>query len=70
MAAKVSDEANSIFSSIGAIQTLIENFPMNLISFGGAKFASSFDVISILFKILGKEAKRWEGISFRSLRLL
>lgn len=53
MAGKVVDSAKNMFSTIGAIQTLVENFPMNFISFGDLKFASSFDVLSILFKILG-----------------
>jgi hypothetical protein len=53
MAGKVTDSANSMFASIGAVQTLVENFPMNLISFKNFKFSTSFDVISILFKILG-----------------
>ena len=53
MAGKITDSANSMFASIGAIQTLVENFPMNLISFGDMKFATSFDVLTILFKILG-----------------
>ena len=53
MASKVSDAANSMFSTVGAIQTLVENFPMNLISFGNFNFSTSFDVLGILFKILG-----------------
>lgn len=53
MAGKISDAANNMFSSIGAIQTLVENFPMNLITFKDLKFATSFDVLAILFKILG-----------------
>lgn len=53
MAGKVSDAINNVFNEIGAIQTLIENFPMSLISFGDLKFATSFDVLSILFKKLG-----------------
>ena len=53
MASKVTDSANSMFASIGAIQTLVENFPMNLISFTDFKFSTSFDVLTILFQILG-----------------
>ena len=53
MAGKFTNSVNNMFSSIGAIQTLIENFPMNFISFGDFKFATSFDILSILFKILG-----------------
>jgi hypothetical protein len=53
MAGKVTDSANSMFASIGAVQTLVENFPMNLISFGDMKFSTSFDVLTILFQILG-----------------
>lgn len=53
MAGKVADKVNNMFSSIGAIQTLVENFPMSLFSFGKLEFATSFDVIAILFKMLG-----------------
>jgi hypothetical protein len=53
MASKVQDAANNMFSTIGAIQTLVENFPMNLISFGDFKFSTSFDVLAILLKMLG-----------------
>lgn len=53
MASKQAEAANSMFASIGAIQTLVENFPMNLISFKNFKFSCSFDVIAILFKMLG-----------------
>jgi hypothetical protein len=34
MAGKVAEAANGMFASIGAIQTLVENFPMNFISKG------------------------------------
>lgn len=53
MLGKFTNSVNNMFNSIGAIQTLVENFPMNFISFGDFKFATSFDVLSILFKILG-----------------
>lgn len=53
MAGKVAEAANGMFASIGAIQTLVENFPMNFISFKELKFSTSFDIIAILFKILG-----------------
>lgn len=53
MAGKNTNAANSMFASIGAVQTLVENFPMNLISFGDMKFSTSFDVLSILFQMLG-----------------
>ena len=53
MAGKITDSVNNMFSSIGAMQTLAENFPMKLISLGDLQFAGSFDVLSILFKILG-----------------
>lgn len=53
MAGKVTDSVNNMLSSIGAMQTLVENFPMNLISLGDLKFKGSFDVLSILFKCLG-----------------
>lgn len=50
---KITDAANNMFAAIGAVQTLVENFPMNLLSFVDVKFNSSFELISILFKILG-----------------
>lgn len=53
MAGKAAEAANSMFASIGAIQTLVENFPMNLISYKNFQFSTSFDVITILFKMLG-----------------
>ena len=53
MAGKTVDSTKNMFSSIGAIQTLVENFPMSFMSFGDFKFRTSFDVLSILFKILG-----------------
>ena len=53
MGKKITDEVNSMFSLIGAMQTLVENFPMNFIPLGGLNYACSFDVLSILFKILG-----------------
>jgi hypothetical protein len=53
MASKVKDQVNDMIGTIGAMQTLLENFPMNLFSFGDLQFATSFDVIAILFKLLG-----------------
>lgn len=53
MIGKAVDKVNNMFTSIGAMQTLVENFPMSLFSFGDLKFSTSFDVIAILFKILG-----------------
>lgn len=53
MAGKVTDATNSMFSTLGAVQTLVENFPMNLISYGDFQFSTSFDVLTMLFKILG-----------------
>ena len=53
MAGKVTDAANKMFSAIGAVQTLVENFPMKFISLGDNKFSTSFDVLSILFNIMG-----------------
>ena len=47
MAGKVAEAANGMFASIGAIQTLVENFPMNFISFKELKFSTSFDIIAI-----------------------
>lgn len=53
MAGKVIDSANKMFSSIGAIQTLIENFPMGFTSFNTLNINVSFDVIALLFRLLG-----------------
>ena len=53
MAGKVTDAANNMFSSIGAVQTLVENFPMSFSYLGEGKFSTSFDVISKLLKMLG-----------------
>lgn len=53
MAGKVNDAVKNIMSTIGAAQTLVENFPMNLISFDGLKFSGTLDLITILFKVLG-----------------
>lgn len=49
----IADAANNMFSMIGAVQTLVENFPMSLLSFVDVKLTSSFEVISVLFQILG-----------------
>lgn len=53
MAGAIVDRTKNMLDSIGAMQTLVENFPMKLLSFGDMKFATSFDVLSILFRILG-----------------
>ena len=53
MAGALIDRTKNMLNSIGAMQTLVENFPMNLISFGDGNFSTSFDVLSILFKIFG-----------------
>lgn len=53
MAGNIKDKANSMFASVGAVQTLVENFPMNLISFGNLNYSSSFDVLAILLKLIG-----------------
>lgn len=54
MAGKVKDAANNMFASIGAVQTLVENFPMNLISFGGGTgFSTSFDILAIILAMCG-----------------
>jgi hypothetical protein len=49
MAGKVTDSANSMFASIGAVQTLVENFPMNLISFKNNIILIIFTKITIKF---------------------
>lgn len=51
MAGKISNSVNNVFNEIGAMQTLVENFPMSLITFGNLNFSTSFDVLSILFKL-------------------
>ena len=53
MAGKVTDSVNNMFSSIGAVQTLVENFPMNFSSLGNMNFSTSFDVLGVLFHLLG-----------------
>ena len=53
MVGRITDKANTMFGSLAAVQTLVENFPMNLISFGDLKYYTSFDLLSILFKKLG-----------------
>lgn len=53
MAGKIVDSAKNMLNSIGAVQTLVENFPMSLIAFNGTNIASSFDVLTLLFKCLG-----------------
>lgn len=53
MAGNMKNATNDMFSTIGAVQTLVENFPMNLISFGDLNFSTSFDVLTILFQMLG-----------------
>ena len=59
MASKRSNEVKNMFNSIGAVQTLVENFPMSLISFDDGKlsFSSSFDVVMHLLKIFGLDQK-------------
>ena len=37
------EQAKKAMDSIGAVQTLVENFPMKLLSLGELKFATSFD---------------------------
>ena len=53
MAGNVTNKVNSMFSSLGAVQTLVETFPMSFTSLGNGKFSTSFDVISMLLLILG-----------------
>lgn len=48
----VKDSANQMFSAIGAIQTLVEEFPLKF-SLNKINFSTSFDVLAVLFKILG-----------------
>ena len=53
MGQNVKNAANGMFSTIGAVQTLVENFPMNLTSSGDLNFSTSFDILTILFQMLG-----------------
>jgi hypothetical protein len=56
MAGKAVDGAKNLINTIGAMQTLVENFPMSLMSlfsFRDVKLQFSFDLIVLLFKILG-----------------
>lgn len=54
MAKSIKDRTKDMFSSIGAMQTLTENYPLNVMnSDDGLKFNTSFDVLALLFKILG-----------------
>ena len=58
MAGKISNSVNNVLNEIGAIQTLVENFPMSLISFGNLNFSTSFDVLSILFKLFNIDREK------------
>jgi hypothetical protein len=49
----VIDKTKDAINSIGAMQTLVENFPMHLISLDNLQFSASFDVLAIIFKICG-----------------
>lgn len=51
--ANIIDSTKNMLSNLGAIQTLVENFPMHFISLDDLKFSTSFDVLSILFKMFG-----------------
>lgn len=53
MASAIVDKTKNMIGSIGAMQTLVENFPMKFISLDDLKFSTSFDVLSILFLIFG-----------------
>ena len=53
MASKKANDTKNMFNSIGAVQTLVENFPMSLLSFSDHKFGTSFDILTLLFKTLG-----------------
>lgn len=46
------EKTKDMIGNIGALQTLVEKFPMQLISFDSSNISSSFDVLGILFKIL------------------
>lgn len=53
MAGRVVNSAKNMLDSIGAVQTLVENFPMSLLSFNNNEIGSSFDVLTLLFKAFG-----------------
>ena len=53
MAGKVGNSINNLLNEISAIQTLVKEFPISLVSFGGLNFSSSVDVLSLLLKLLG-----------------
>jgi hypothetical protein len=52
---RVQDKARNMVGSIGALQTLVEKFPMQLVSFDNINYSCSFDLLWILFKTLGIE---------------
>ena len=49
----VIDKTKNMFGAIGAMQTLVEKFPMNFFSLDDLNFSTSFDVLGILFKLFG-----------------
>lgn len=53
MAGKVGNSINNLLNEISAIQTLVKEFPISLVSFGGLNLSSSVDVLSLLLKLLG-----------------
>lgn len=53
--ASMYDKTKDMIGSIGALQTLTEQFPMKLLSLGDYNFSSSFDILGLLFKALRVE---------------
>lgn len=47
------EQAKKAIDSIGAVQTLVENFPMKIFSLGDLKFATSFDLLILILKMIG-----------------
>ena len=47
------EQAKKAIDSIGAVQTLVENFPMKILSLGDLKFATSFDLLILILKMIG-----------------
>lgn len=52
MASEVYNRVKSTIGSIGAAQTVVEEFPITFSNKDGLSFSTSFDVLVILFKIL------------------
>lgn len=59
MANSIQDKTRNMLGNIGAMQTLTENFPLNiLMNDGSPQFNTSFDVLGVLFKLLGIDREK------------